>query len=379
MVCIFFDADVDDLKRSISLGASVEASAELPATQTIGLTLGGRRIAAFDLVAEGEPVDGRIALGRREVAVTDLLTLNDFTLEVVDAEGNPMGERCSAEFSGDFFKAIGLDSAEAFFANVQEHHTRFKSAVLLELGARAGYLNVPSDFVVRTAALVVTGHRLLERLIGQGSEVDLEAASRLVVAALTEVAAGEALIAGEGAEPDWRHVRWTVSLSTIAGYLALMNGRYLDAATLFEVNVRQIVHVEVAKVSALNFMVGCFAHGVLMSALGDTDSARNSLSVGLEAVKSIVQAQNLYENVWVIGDLINVMRTARQCFVALVRLKLYQPDVPYPIIDPLFQINTAEVQSPLLRILEHGYAPLLTQHLLLNNAYFAKAPMKRPA
>ena len=182
--------------------------------------------------------------------------------------------------------------------------------------------------------------------------------------ALEDIVIGEDLIREGGDTPDWRYIRWTISLATVAGYLALLNNQYTDAATLFAVNVRQVPNVHFAKVSALNLVLGCFTHGLLMSAFGMRDRARDSFSTGLEAVKPVVQAQNLFENVWVIGDLMNVMVAARQCFIALVRLNLQDFDQSEPIIEPGQQIDTALLKGHLRAILNAGLAPLLADHLM---------------
>ena len=298
-----------------------------------------------------------------EVDISKLLSSKEMRFDAIDAYGRPLEPDVPVQFEGDVFRALALDTPDEFHKLIQLHHSRFTSPVLLELGAWAAVLRFPDDFVVRNAGLVVLAHRILERPLDQLQLEDFERSQTIVQMALEDIVIGEELIREGGDAPDWRYIRWTISIATVAGYLALLNNRYTDAATLFAVNVRQVPNVHFAKVSALNLVLGCFTHGLLMSAFGMRDGARDSFSTGLEAVKPVVQAQNLFENVWVIGDLMNVMVAARQCFIALVRLNLRSFDPSQPVIDPGQQIDTGLLKGHLRAILNAGWAPLLADHL----------------
>ncbi|RYJ04473.1 MAG: hypothetical protein EON47_00175 [Acetobacteraceae bacterium] len=356
-------SEVDNGRRKVRFSSSAVDYDEGMVGKAITLTVGGEPIAVFS-ISEAKGTSGNTTHFQSvEVDISTLLTLTEMRVDAIDAYGRPLEPDVPVRFEGDVFRALALDTPDEFHKLIQLHHSRFTSPVLLELGAWAAVLRFPDDFVVRNAALVVMAHRILERPFAQLQPADFARAQTIVQMALEDIVLGEDLIREGGDTPDWRYIRWTISLATVAGYLALLNNRYTDAATLFAVNVRQVPNVHFAKVSALNLVLGCFTHGLLMSAFGMRDAARDSFSTGLEAVKPVVQAQNLFENVWVIGDLMNVMVAARQCFIALVRLNLRSFDPSQPIIDPGQQIDTALLKGPLRAILNAGWAPLLADHL----------------
>lgn len=356
-------SDVDNARRKLRFSGSIIDFDEGMVGNEIVLLIGGEAVVRFPISPGILTPSRSVSLAAIEIDSTRLLSLKDLRVGVVGAHGRALAPNVMVRFAGDTFKALALDTPDAFHALIQLNHSRFTSPVLLELGAWAAVLRFPDDFVVRNAGLVVMAHRILERPFDTLQQPDFDRANSIVQMALEDIVLGEALIAEGGNAPDWRYVRWTVSLATVAGYLALLNNRYTDAATLFAVNVRQVPNVRFAKVSALNLVLGCFTHGLLMSAFGMREGARDSFSTGLEAVKPVVEAQNLFENVWVIGDLMNVMGAARQCFIALVRLKLRQFDPSQPVIDPGQNIDTGLLKGPLRIILNAGHAPLVADHL----------------
>lgn len=356
-----FGSEVDDKRRVLRFTCVVHDPAAEFNPAGLGLRIGDDVPVEFTPPAPGPA--GSLRFPAVEIAAATLLACDSLSLKAVVAGPQPLEALARVTFAGDLFRALTLETPEDFHRHIQLHHSRFASPVLLEIGARAAFLGFKDNFLVRTAALVVMAHRIFERRSTELEPSDFDRAARIVRLALAEVALGEALIERGGARPDWQHVRWTVSLATIAGYLALLNNRYTEAASLFEVNLRQVPNVQVARVSALNLVTGCFTHGLIMSALGLRERARDSFSAGLEAVKPVVAAQDLFENVWVIGDLMNVMRAARQCFIALARLKLRNFRDQPPVLDPGDTIEIAEVKSPLRQILAAGRAPLLAEHL----------------
>lgn len=360
---VLIASDVDNGRRKILFSGHIVDYDEGMVGASVALTVGGEAIATFSLSGGNDTGDGHIRFAPVEVDISKLLRLTDTHFDAIDAYGRPLEPDVPVQFEGDVFRALALDTPDEFHKLIQLHHSRFTSPVLLELGAWAAVLRFPDDFVVRNAGLVVMAHRILERPFAQLQPEDFERSQTIVQMALEDIVIGEELIRAAGDTPDWRHIRWTISIATVAGYLALLNNRYTDAATLFAVNVRQVPNVHFAKVSALNLVLGCFTHGLLMSAFGMRDGARDSFSTGLEAVKPVVQAQNLFENVWVIGDLMNVMVAARQCFIALVRLNLRSFDPSQPVIDPGQQIDTGLLKGHLRAILNAGWAPLLADHL----------------
>ncbi|OYX35516.1 MAG: hypothetical protein B7Y99_03120 [Caulobacterales bacterium 32-69-10] len=77
----------------------------------------------------------------------------------------------------------------------------------------------------------------------------------------------------------------------------------------------------------------------------------------------MVEAQNLMENVWVIGDLINTATACRQCYIALAKFGYVKPKDDRPIIDPQSVIDLRHIKNPLFLILEAGLAPALKSEL----------------
>jgi hypothetical protein len=81
-------------------------------------------------------------------------------------------------------------------------------------------------------------------------------------------------------------------------------------------------------------------------------------------VKPAVAARDIIADAQV-GDLINVMRVVRQCFIARVRLGL----VPAtgrsePIVDARSVLTLAEVTGPLAGRVRQGLVPRLQNHIL---------------
>jgi hypothetical protein len=311
---------------------------------------------------------GDIAIGTadgddapRSIAFDDLRRLRQFDIKVVDANGQDRSSDYTLDISGDFLGATRLSSQGAFFDKVQLNHLRYKSPLAVEIGARAAYWRFSGDFTVQAAALTIIAHRFLEVPVTTLKPTDDAELSWLFEQAEALLATGEAKIA-EAASPDWEVVRWTISLATVAGYIALIQDRYARAEQLFAIPVRHIDLVHLAKVSALNVVNGCFLHGMLSLVLGRADAAKASLTKGVQSLPAIVSAQNLMENVWVIGDMMNLMRAARQSFIAMVRLRLIPATSPSgPVIAGNTQIAIAELQSPLHGILLAGRAALLAR------------------
>lgn len=354
---IIFSSIVDDAAGSVRF----ETAADLPPYRIDGpltLSVGGRSV--LRLPAEGRP--GPIV--GETLTIDDLRALPHHAIEIRDGGGNDVEQTLDFALAGDFFEAISIQTAQAFFGRIQLNHSRYKSPLLLEMGARAGYARFAQDYRIQAAALTIIAHRFLEMPIEQ-LKPDDKRLSWLLDNAATVIARGEAMI-GAAAEPDWEVARWTISLATVAGYLSLIGDRYVRAETFFAVPVRYVALVSVARVSALNIVNGCFVHGLLSHVLGRNDIARASLTTGVESVPTLVAAQDLMENVWVMGDLMNVMRSARQCFIALVRLKLLPAQSPTtgPVIDNSAQMLASDVVGPLHGILLGGRSALIARALV---------------
>ncbi|WP_421995221.1 hypothetical protein [Roseococcus sp.] len=326
-------------------------------------------IGAFQILNLRFPIssDSEI-VAEKSVPIGLLLDLPTFAIVLQTAEGVDLLEGAKVTTSGEVLEALTLSGEEKFFERVQLNYSRINEPRVLELAARASYVRFESNFLVRAAALTVFAHRMLGRDPREVAEQEPMRIRWLLDHALPLVEEGRQLIAAAGEAPDWRHVRWTVSLATVCGYLALYVGDYQASNTCFGVASQHTRFVKFSKVSALNFICGGFMHGILSHMLGDSAAASESLIGATEGVRECVQAQNMLENVWVLGDLIGVVTIAHQCFIALVRLSLIKVTQTPPMIDAGSQIRVALIKGPLRAILQSGLAPRLWQHLVQHGA-----------
>lgn len=268
---------------------------------------------------------------------------------------------------GDFFEALALPDAATFYAKLQLNHSRYASHLLLELGARSAHERFTDDPLTRAAALTILAHRYIERLVPQRSPAEEARIDWLLTRARPLVASAWRRLPAHvpnAPRPAWQDVRWSISLATVAGLLHLVRGNYSAARDMYALPRHCMHHVALSKVSALNMVSGCFLHGVLCHILGDPDAARVSLEAGIEGVNAAVQAQDLMANVWVIGDLVNVMRIARQCHIARVRLGLLPTEGATPPLEPSSVLDLNEIAGPIAVLARQGLVPRLRNHLL---------------
>ncbi len=300
----------------------------------------------------------------RHLPFEALRGINSGTL-MLRADGLPVPPGTLAT-EGAFFEAIALPDAGRFLEKVQLNHSRYASRLLLELGARCAHGRFRDDALTQAAALTILGHRHIERLSARPGPVEAARIQWLLEQAGPLVAQARARLgpAGIPARPDWRDVRWSVSLATVCGYLHMVRGDDAAAREMFALPRHCLHHVGLSKVSALNMVVGCFLHGVLSHMLDEPEAARDSLLAGIEGVKPAVQAQDLTANVWVVGDLINVLRVARQCFIARTRLGLAPAAGAEPMLDAGSVLTLAEVAGPLPGLVQQGLVPRLQAHIL---------------
>lgn len=268
---------------------------------------------------------------------------------------------------GEFFEALSLPDAARFHAKVQLNHSRYASRLLLELGARCAHERFADDPLTRAAALTILAHRHIERLSRERSPAEAARIAWLLARARPLVEQARRRLPAhvpDAPRPAWQEVRWSVSLATVAGLLHMVEGNYAAARDMFALPRHCLHHVGLSKVSALNMLSGCFLHGVLSHMLGDSDGALASLEAGIEGVKPVVQAQDLMANVWVIGDLVNVLRVARQCFIARARLGLVPVAGAEPQLDAGSVLTLDELAGPLPVMARQGLVPRLREHIL---------------
>jgi hypothetical protein len=323
----------------------------------VRLTIGERTIMSMQCPdrAVSEPLN----FGPTFLSVETMKQLGNFEL-LAAFEDSPSNKHTIAQHEGFLLDAISIDSAEAFFRKIQLNHSRYNSKTALYLGAKAAFLNF-SDFLVQACALTVLGHRYLERELSTLAGPDFDEIKWIVEHAKLIVAEGCRILEANP-NPQWDYVRWTLSLATVAANLSLCRDEIEDARYFFGVNSRHVEHVKISAVSALNMTNGCMLYGLLSYIKGDEDEARESLVRGVESFPLMVAAQNMMANVWVIGDLINVARSSRQCFIGLARLGLIEAKGE-PIIDANFQVDLGDLQSPVAAIIAAGLAPTLERQL----------------
>ena len=318
------------------------------------LRLGPTTVMAISLPPESR--DAPLRFGPTRLPLWKLRRQRAFDV-VVSSEGDAPPLRCAVtRLSGELLEALTLPSPEAFFDRIQLHHRRYKDPRLLMLGAISAYGRF-ADFEVRAAALTIPAHRLLERDFRRFDAHDLELMRWICDQGLDLVDEGAGLLA-RTASPKWTLVRWTVSLATVCGLLSICQDRLDHATRFFGVAASQTERVTISPVSALNLVNACFIHGLLLAAEGGLEQARDSLERGVRAFPICASAQNVMRNVWVLGDLLNVCKASRSCFLALGRLGLLQPKSE-PQMKATDSIDLGQIQSPLQAILRAGRSPRL--------------------
>lgn len=345
-------AQVDDATQVVRFTATPDAPPPMPLEVTLdGVTLARIPAGAVEVPALVLPFEALRDISRGEL--------------VLRRDGQPLPPGALRP-EGEFFEALSLPDAARFHAKVQLNHSRYASRLLLELGARCAHERFTDDALTRAAALTILAHRHIERLGPDRSPAEaariawlLERARPLVEEAWRRLPAH----VPDAPRPTWQEVRWSVSLATVAGLLHMAAGDYAAARDMFALPRHCLHHVGQSKVSALNMVSGCFLHGVLSHMLDEPEAARASLEAGIQGVKPVVQAQDLMANVWVIGDLVNVLRVARQCFIARGRLGLAPPAGPDPQLDQGSVLTLDELAGPLPVMARQGLVPRLREHI----------------
>lgn len=303
-----------------------------------------------------EVQDGPLHFGPTRLPLAKLRRQREFAVAVGSDSGAPPFRCPITRLSGDLLEALTLPTRDAFFNNIQLHHRRYKNPTLLLLGAIAAYGRF-ADFDVRAAALTIPAHRLLEKDFRRFDDDDRALMRWICEEGLRVVEEGAAELA-RTPTPNWTLVRWTVSLATVCGLLSICQDRLADATKLFGLAAAQTGHVTISPVSALNLVNACLIHGLLLAADGQREAARATLERGVQAFPKCAMSQDVMRNIWVLGDLLNVCRASRTCFIALGRIGLLQPK-PEPQMNETDTLDLSQVKSPLHEILKAGLAPRL--------------------
>lgn len=269
--------------------------------------------------------------------------------------------RAPGRIEGPALEALSIATEAAFFEKVQLNHSRFQDPALLRLGAQAAYRRLPG-FAPRAAALTVLAHRVLERDLGRLSAGDHAEAGWLRGEGRRVVEEGLALLAAAKDRPYWTVVRWTTSLASVCALLSLCQDDAPAARFFFGAAAAQAHLVQVAPVAAANLAHACLLHGVMLGLADEREAARAVLERGVRLFQTAAAAQDMMANVWVIGDMINVGRAARMCFVALARFGLLEQGAT-PRIHPGTRLDLRQVAAPVMKILAAGLCPGLAAQL----------------
>jgi hypothetical protein len=300
-----------------------------------------------------QPAEEELFFGPTQLPMDSLRDQHDFTIALIDQDDPDRPPVIPGRSEGAVLEAVTLPTTAAFFEKAQLHHSRYTSKAMLALAARAAYPRF-AEFQPRAAALTILAHRYLERDLKGFTANDVAAMQWISGEAAKMVREGAGIIAGEA--PRFDMVRWTVSLATVGGLLALCRDDLEEARFFFGTSSAQMHLVARAPVTALNLTIGCLLHGLLSAMAGEMDAARASLEKALTSYPQIVAAQDMLTNIWVVGDLINVAHVARMAFVALGRLHMLR-EKKVPMLNDTDGLSLAGLQMPVGRIMAAGLCP----------------------
>ena len=323
------------------------------AGRTLQLRLGAQRV--LDLPIPAGPPAEVLEFGPVDLPLGPLRRQREFALLVAEPAREPEALGVVQRIEGEFLEALRLPTPDEFFARLQLHETRYRDPRILLFGCLAAYGRF-AEFEVRAASLTITAHRLLERDLTALTEDELALMRWVTEEARNVVGEGAAALAG-AADPPWTLIRWTVSLASASGLLAVILDRLDEAAWFFETAANQMPLVRIAPVCALNLILASLFAGLLLGMADRPARARELLLGGIRGFPEVVAAQDITRSIWVLGDLADANNAARMCFIALARMGLLEP-TGYPrIAEDIARLDLGDVKSPLGAILRAGFAP----------------------
>lgn len=289
--------------------------------------------------------------GPARIPVASLRRNSEFTAAILDEAGDRSIALSADQCSGDLFEAVRIDTELEFLARIQNNHSKFASPDVLMIGAKSYYHRTMS-LELRAACLTIMFHRLIWKEPKQISDDDLSFIRWLVNQSRSVLKACRAEL--KAAPPTWTLVRWMVSLATVAGHGALINGDPAVARDCYAIAGSQRANLKLSPVSGLNVINGCFFGGLLAAATGNMEMADKQLRNAVNGLRTMVHAQDLLANIWVTGDILDAGRTSRQAMIALVRLGLLdQKDKP--VIGAAHQLDLKAAKSPVGKLVDAGF------------------------
>lgn len=329
---------------------------------------GGDLIESLTIEANGlKPIviAGR-DLNNSTLGVADLVNLNIRKLEVKPVlVGN-----ADFELRGDLARVLAVSDEGSFSRILQIPTSRVKERLALFLGALVNldrFAGTETEFACRTILI----HRMLEEpaLVNHfdaNKQLDVFLASSAKLLASYPMFVLDTAI--------WSTVRWCCSLSMVIGYLQLARENYEGAYKCFNYSASCLPHVSRSKVSALNVIQASFFSGLIGAYLNKAGEAEHWLKQAVLGLQQVVASQDLMDNVWVVGDLINVAKVSRHAYIALGLLGFVSNSPEVTRIDTKSKVSLGVVDGPMLNLVHAGRMPKFTAYISQVNGEAANAP-----
>lgn len=344
--------------------ATIVTGAALPAEdRSLVLRVGTSTIMRLAFPKDMERNERRF--GPTRTAVRSLRWNADYTVWLVDEQTGESAEIAPEQLEGDPFAAIAITEKRDFLVHIQNNHTKYATPDVLMLGAKSFFHRTDSA-ELKAACLAIMFHRLIWLDPADLVEADLEYLHWLVTHAMGALDILQRQIA---ASPTKEAVRWTISLATVAGHAALIGNDPTWAKTLYAIAGDQAVNLAASPVSGMNVIHGSLFSGLLEAAMGNMEMADKQLRAAISGLRNMVEAHNLFANIWVIGDIADAALSLRQAMIAMVRLNLIS-NKNEPMIAPGDYFDIHAIKSPVGNFLSAGYCQDVWKNL---------APIMRPA
>lgn len=330
--------------------ATIVTGAALPAgDRNLVLRVGTSTIMRLSFPRDMERNERRF--GPSRIAVRSLRWNANYRVWLVDEESGESAEIAPEHLEGEPFAAVQIAEKQDFLVHIQNNHTKYASPDLLMLGAKSFYYRTESP-ELKAACLTIMFHRLIWLEPADLVEPDIEFLRWLVTQSMTTLALLQRQLAS--APPTKDGVRWTISLATVAGHGALVGNDPIQAKALYAIAGDQAPNLGVSPVSGMNMIHGSLFSGLIEAGLGNMEMAEKQLRAAMSGIRAMVDAHNLFANVWVIGDIADAALSLRQAMIAMVRLGLLS-NRNEPMIAPDDYFDVHAIKSPVGNFLAAGY------------------------
>jgi hypothetical protein len=289
--------------------------------------------------------------GPVRIPVTALRRNIGFAFSIIEEAGGRSLNLLPEQGVGDLFEATRIDTEHEFLHRIQNNHTKFASPDVLMIGAKS-YYHRSGSIELQAACLTIMFHRLIWKEPKRIGKEDTSFIRWLVGQSRSLLKTCRTELKTK--PPSWSLVRWMVSLATVAGHGALINGDSIIARDCYAIAGSQTNNLKISPVSGLNVINGCFFSGLLAAATGNMEMAGKQLRNAVNGLRAMVHAQDLLANIWVTGDILDAGRTSRQAMIALVRLGLLDHRNE-PMIGPAHQLDLKAAKSPVGKLAEAGF------------------------